>query len=325
MAEEESAFDLYANVEADIKQFEKDLEKAEMDLEKLKEKEITVQVQTEQVEAGFAAVSLEGTLFASVLGTIWDNVKKNSGGVQALTSLAWGYMGAGLDTFISKVLLPAWDALTGTEEEEIKVLEEVGTTAEGTAEKLKAMYDDDGKLVQYFEDNEGAANDLFTAIREGDVVVDEYGNTLIKVGDDILVFDQVTMQYIGTLSGWSPLMRDINSDNEVLKDKVMEAAQAYGEAWEDVWWIIERGWAANQEMLAKDNVPDWYLEAAEAADEVWRQLSANMVRLGVDPTTGDPISDATYKNIRAYTLGGENVQGPLSVDSIVNYFLNGGI
>jgi len=308
---EESVSELYALIQADIEQFEKDIDYAERKLDEFKEKEVAMEGAAKEAEAGFSALAIEGTLFASVLGTIWDNVKKNSGGVQALTDMIWGYMGAGIDTFLSDVLIPAWDLLkeklTDVDDTEKKATD--STTA--MASVLKKLYDDEGKLKDYLDQNGLSMNDLKSAFSNGKSAVDDYGNTLLKVGDDVLVFDNVTEKFIGILGGSRTAVSGMTWDLGVLEDKVKEASEVYGAEWTDVFDIVRLGYDEVQRLLEIEGGEDWMMAAVEAADEVWRQLH-----------TGKPLSADYYQQARDAILG-KNTQGPISVDDMVDYYMSG--
>ncbi len=320
---EEQVSELYALIQADIDQFQKDIDYVEERMDDIKAKEVEVTEATDAVETGFAGLAIEGTLFASVLGTIWDNVKRNSGGIQALTDMIWGYMGAGIDTFLAETLIPLWDEFKDKIGEVTEAEEEGTDTTKGLKDALKALYDDEGKLVGYFEDNEGAAEELNKALKDGKVMADEYGNIMVRVGDDILIFDNLTGQYVGTLDDGTAAIDGFAAGHDVLMDKVQEAAQVYGTSWEDVWDIVVSGYDNVQGLMtATEGRMGWWRQAIEAADEVWRQLSHNMIRLGIDPETGDPLSSDWYHEARSATLGA-NVQGPISVEQMVDYYLSG--
>jgi hypothetical protein len=136
--------------------------------------------------------------------------------------------------------------------------------------------------------------ETFKSVKEkvaaGKVAFDEYGNMLVRVGDDIYVFDGATQEFLGTLDKLGPEMADVAMHHDVLMDKTKELAAEYGVAWQEVWDLVNLGWDEVQTILdSGEALPDWYRQAAEAADQVWIALAANMVNLGINPRTGEDL------------------------------------
>jgi hypothetical protein len=319
MAEEQVA-ELYAMITADLEEFRLNLDEVETRLDGLIEHEVKLDMQTDATDSGFGmlAGSLEG--FGSVLDTVYDRLKQNSGALQGFSDYIWGLVGAGIDTLFVK-LLEIWENMGITGEDVMAVFSGVSDTFADLADMLGLSKDKGDETKEAID---GVSTSLEGTGKQADnarTYMDEYGNTLKIVGDQIYYYNDATGELTSMIDLLDGSMEDAWINTSALVDITQEVADALGLEWSSLFAMISGEASALNDELTGDRLTDILLvkDYADAADEVWRRVAANLVNLGIDPTTGDEITRETYTSAQKAA----GVYGPLSTTQLVDYLLRG--
>ena len=311
--------ELAAVLRADMDEFEKDVDIAKKHLEELKEEQTELGVETGETEAGLGDLIIESQLLKNVLATLFEAVKENSGGLAALTDMAMGYIGAGIDTFIAKVLMPAWEGLTEVIDEVVLSEGDQKKSIDDVIETLNLYKTPLGDYVASTEDAAEADWEFVASLKDANYFLDEHRNMLVTTGAGVLIFDGQTGDLLGTFEDLDLGILNTEAGLGVLSDKVREVADETGIAYDDLFFYVTEGMSDVRNILKTWPEGTAVYQIAEAADEVWERLATNLVRLGVDPNTGEDITGGQRIEAQLWGAGAWNDPTVLT-----DYLLHGG-
>ena len=292
---EESVAKLFAEISADVEDFEVGIDVVETRLDKLEKKEAGVNVETKGVENSVSSLGVEMGVLAGALTTVFSFLQQNSGALSALTDMAGGLIGAGIDTFFSEILLPLWEELKN----------QIGDTSEGISNMDKPMND----LAGLFEVNDvgvltlkddalkgnEAVTEFLKVMNDGKQDVDDYGNSVFIVGDSLFFYDEKTGDFIGRTNDLNAVIGDVHTNLGIATELIGDVSTAWGVMASDVTIFAEGGREALEALWADDpsQFPGsvYISRVADAAEEVKLRLSAMLIQIGIDPSTGEALPE----------------------------------
>jgi hypothetical protein len=319
---EEVIAELAAVVRADIDEFEKDMEKAEKHLEELKDAEGELKVETGDTEDSMGDLFDEAAMLKGVLAMLFETAKENSGAVGALMDSMMGLGGAILDTVIVDTLLPALESMSTMLIDILGLEEETDTARKDSIESLGLYKDEMGELKIATAETAAEGWTFVGSLKDMNVQLDEAGNKYVTTADGVMIFDNATGKLLGTFKDLNLAVLGVGGEGGslgVLSDKVQEVADETGIAYEDIFAYVETGMGNIQDILTKWPEDTTMHQIADAAEEVIERLAISMIKLGIDPNTGEEITTGQY--IEAQLWGGGAWQDPTV---LADYLLHGG-
>lgn len=321
---EESVAELYAEITADMDEFDHSIDRVYDRLDKLEEKDISVQAETKGVESSVSSLGMEMAALGGALATVFHYLHQTSGGLQAMTNMASGLIGAGIDTFLVEIMIPLWDAL----KDSISDTSEEADTGIGTWDRLANAFvvTDEGILKLKDDTVEGheRLNEFLGILNAGRLNVDEYGNAIYKVGDVLYYYDGATGAFVGTTQDLNTEIGGMSANLAIANDLIGDVSTEWGVLASDVTLYAEGGREALEALWAAD--PGTYPGAvyaskvADAYEEVRIRLGAMLVQMGINPMTGETITAADMwgSGVTANRTEKENLE------ILAAYLLSGG-
>ena len=322
---EETIGEVYAKISAEMDDFDRDIDKVYERLDKLEEKDVSIQAETKGVESAVGGLGTELSGLGGALSTVFHYLQQTSGGMSAMIDMATGFIGAGIDTFLVEVMIPLWDTL---KEKIVGNDEATGNLSKKQAEWAAGLeLAGDGLLK--FKDSTQWSNEAMSDFRlnleHGKMSVDEYGNTIFKVGEQLYYYDGATGQFLGRTKDLNTAVSELNADFFITSDLINDISAETGVLASDLKVYFEGGkealealWVADPQQFKGAK----YLEnVAEAAKEVRMQLGTMLVELGINPATGETLTEADL--FRAGVTA-RDAEAGTAAEKVARYLLSGG-
>jgi len=321
---EETVGEIYTKITAEMEEFDRDIDTVFSRLDTLEEKDVRVQAETKSVENSVSSLTDEMMMFGGALGAVFGYLMKTSGGLQAMWSMATGFVGAALDKYIIENILPAWQRLAETGGDVNKVLELMVERNKEMREKFGFV---DNALTDFIDNTilgKDEVEDFGKEVGSSTLYTDEFGNALTRVGDDLYYYDGATTTFIGTTKDLNTEIVGVDANLAIANDLIGDLSDEWGVLASDVQLYAEGGREAFEALWAED--PGRYPGAvymskvADAYEEVRVRLATLLVEMGINPVGGGEIT-AGQKIESQLRYGGAYGDAEM----IAQYLLSGGI
>jgi hypothetical protein len=326
---EESVSGMYAEISADMEKFDQSIDRVYDRLDKLEEKDVSVQAETKAVESSIDSLATEMMALGGALTTVYSYLAQTSGGLGAMTSMAAGLIGAGVDTFLVEVMIPLWGDLQAALGDTEGELQKNNTMMKLLADQM--VLTDDG-VVMLKDDTiqlDLITSSLLKRLNDEKAVVDDYGNSVLTVGDQLFYFDDQTGNFLGTTDKLALMLsEDLNPEMVITKDLIGDVSEEWGLMAADVVLYAQGGADALETLWAADpstHPGSQYLaDVATAAEEVRIRLGAMLLELGINPATGESMTDTDMWRLNQAAKDYYDTTGSLSADQVASFLLSGG-
>ena len=290
MAEDVVA-NLEAKVTADITVFDTRMKEVETKVDDLQEKTGKLGDETKKTSGSMKDTGTKLALLTAGITILYNKVKDQSGALKFLTETAKGFVQAGVDEFLTS-LITAFKQTNDSVQENADATTAAIPALSSYADRVHLVTLADGDLRWVADEASEGARTLAAALNEGKAYMDEFGNAVVDLNNERLVFEKASGKFIGHLSTQDGMLKSLNDDTMVAHHIIDEVAAEWGiNADQFMTYMESSSEAMDKAWGSTENVKGFFGDMASAAWEAKHRIDELLISMNINPITGTRFTD----------------------------------